>query len=713
MDETVCKQYSMLSLLIVCLLAFCSFGWAVHRRVTGDDEDWDRMARARAVMKLRQDDDKALMGQQQKQHTKTKTKKKKNQKKHLSHEEMLEEAKNVATLSDAELLYLFDEARPKDSSSKLKRSHKQFLYPILKEWVSRLDQTIQSNQANGLRWIRPYLLPPLPSDSSNGSSSKKRKKKNKHNNKVKEQGVDDEKDDDKESDKDDENVAESDKDDDNSEEESEATTRELVATPDYNHEEEPSVLFKAKRGHRLRTGWAWEQEWKALLEKQNRTWTNILGPPIDYTEQRWYEYPPLLSAPPEQGGYPEVTTLGQLLKHWPQTKDIPFSKTKKIREVLLHFNYSDTAERAMAIRFRDARLPFKAYNIPDIDYVTKLWTDDYVHQQFDGKRGGGGAGGGVRNMVANLLDSRPGRQGDGVCQESPNHFFAFFVPPLWQTTTMGLPPVRNNDFTYAEWAQHARYADAKPLSSDQPHFYWQAGAAREERYMPPHHQTFISRDLNTTLSATKNNFFVFDIDEQKGIQCRFGERGVTAATHYDSGQNMIAMLTGAKRYILSPPKACPDLGVFSTRESPIFRHSLLNFDHLAYLEDDDNDGKTTDWLGQPMSEAERAWLRRASEAPALETVLKAGEVLFLPSFWFHYIVSLQKSAQCNVRSGIDEEGTKEFGSIKHINHCGSDGRLYDDDDQQSDGEQEEKRQPHHRGGGGGGGRRRRPGRLEK
>jgi hypothetical protein len=37
-------------------------------------------------------------------------------------------------------------------------------------------------------------------------------------------------------------------------------------------------------------------------------------------------------------------------------------------------------------------------------------------------------------------------------------------------------------------------------------------------------------------------------DDQKGIQRQFGERGVTAATHFDAGWNVIGMITGAKRY---------------------------------------------------------------------------------------------------------------------------------------------------------------------
>lgn len=122
---------------------------------------------------------------------------------------------------------------------------------------------------------------------------------------------------------------------------------------------------------------------------------------------------------------------------------------------------------------------------------------------------------------------------------------------------------------------------------------------------------------------------------------------------------MVAMITGAKRYILSPPRECSKLGIFTSRHSPIYRHSLLNFGHIKHLSDTNND----------MSDEERRWLERAGQADSLETVLKAGEVLYIPSHWFHYIVSVQKSAQCNVRSGIDKDGNPAFGSRDTVEKC--------------------------------------------
>ncbi len=70
-----------------------------------------------------------------------------------------------------------------------------------------------------------------------------------------------------------------------------------------------------------------------------------------------------------------------------------------------------------------------------------------------------------------------------------------------------------------------------------------------------------------------------------------------------------------------------------------------------------------------MPDAEREWLELARTSLAIDTVLKAGEVLYIPSHWFHYIVSLQKSAQCNVRSGREYEGTEEWGSSSDVLKC--------------------------------------------
>ena len=388
-------------------------------------------------------------------------------------------------------------------------------------------------------------------------------------------------------------------------------------------QQDPALYETIKRQNERMT---WQAEFTSLLEHYKG---DLPGPPVDYTNPDKYRYPPLMEALPTTGGYPRMISLGDMMDAWDQDKD----NMGVITETLQHFDFSDLKEMAVAKRFRDAMLPFKLYNVPELARATALWTDEYVAQ----------------GMAESNL---------GLCQESPNNFFAFYVQPKWNEFSMGLPPTNNNDFDYQKWSQHAIYADNKPLASDQPHFYWQVGVKAGERNRPKDLWSFISRDL-PSFSANETNFILFNPEEQKGIQCRFGERGVVAATHYDGGRNMVGMVTGAKRYILSPPNACDKLGVSPGHAaSPLVRHSSLNFGHFKFL----NDPK----LNEGMSQEERAWLERASMAPAVETVLKAGEILYIPSFWFHYIVSLQKSAQCNVRSGEDEEPHIEFGGYKDV-----------------------------------------------
>lgn len=103
--------------------------------------------------------------------------------------------------------------------------------------------------------------------------------------------------------------------------------------------------------------------------------------------------------------------------------------------------------------------------------------------------------------------------------------------------------------------------------------------------------------------------------------------------HYDSGRNMVAMLKGQKRYILAPPSACKTLGIIADNAHPSYRHSVI------------------DW-----SNIDEAKERGFANAQGIDTIVRKGEVLYIPSFWFHYIVSLEYSIQCNTRSGYPPNG---------------------------------------------------------
>lgn len=456
---------------------------------------------------------------------------------------------------------------------------------VLRAWMQKVNDEVNSNLHGGIRWIRPYLLPGMD------------KLKPPNREEMKE-----------------------------------------IQSERRNRPEFFAVEWGAAR-------MKWMDDYDALVQEHGGK-EGLPGPVVDYTDPDKYQYPDLLEEPPAHGGYPHMTPLGEMMEAWDQDSD----KKGTVTETLLHFDYSNATELAMAAQFRDSFLPFKLYNVPELARANELWTDEYLSDGFASNTNGpwGGARGQVKVR--------------GMAQESVNHFFAFFTPQKWSLNRMGIPPTRDNDWDFDQWAKHAHYADAVGLSTDQPHFYFQAGVTAEERHQPENLWGFVTRDL-PTFSATDENFVLFNPESQKGIQCRFGERGVVAATHYDAGRNMVGMITGAKRYILSPPKACSKLGIFPSKKSPIYRHSLLNFGHIKYLKDPS--------VSAGMSDAEREWLERAATAPAVETVLKAGEILYIPSFWFHYIISVQKSAQCNVRSGVEEEQHFEFGGLKDTEECRS------------------------------------------
>jgi len=369
---------------------------------------------------------------------------------------------------------------------------------------------------------------------------------------------------------------------------------------------------------------------------------SIHGPKVDYTKHK-YSYPEKIFQPPNDGSYPPLEDMSKIFEFWGQ--DDLDSPPDIIPEVLQHFDYQNPREVAAAEKYRDLELPFKVMNVPEVKNAGIKWTDEYVAANFNDETD----------------DDTPGSF--GTAQQSVDSFFAFYYPERWDVDLLGPSPSVDLDWTFDKWAKHAVYADEVSLNSNEKHYYWQSGVPREERLQKRKHWTFVSRDL-PSFSSPDPTFFGFNPPAQKGIQCRFGERGVTAATHYDGGRNMIAMMTGAKRYILSPPNACRKLGIVSTRRHPSFRHSMLNFGRVTLLDKKDT--------GVKMSDREREWLRIAGSAQTLSTVLKAGEVLYVPSHWFHYIVSLQKSAQCNTRSGIHEDGNPNFGGMRDVRACTAD-----------------------------------------
>lgn len=307
-------------------------------------------------------------------------------------------------------------------------------------------------------------------------------------------------------------------------------------------------------------------------------------------------YPPLqrYSANIE---YPKYDNLLNIVTNWnPDDPVVP----EDFSETLLHFNYSNPIERQMALEFREAELPFKVYDVPELKNTQNLWTDEYLTSEF-------------RSVSPHVEKS------------ASNHFMYWNMRTSGRTKNWKPPTEIVRDMKFPQWLELAKAADEKALGPDSAHFYFMTGSAKADRKRKSH---FVARDLPMFSDPNHANFFISAPEKNKGIQCRFGMRGVAAASHYDCGKNMIALLKGSKRYIINPPHTCKRLSIIPDISHPSYRHS------------------TVDW-----SNLEEAKASKFDQVDAIDTVVKAGEVLYLPSYWMHYVISLEYSIQCNSRSG--------------------------------------------------------------
>eukprot|EP00730_Choanoeca_flexa_P007444 TRINITY_DN12335_c0_g10_i2.p1 TRINITY_DN12335_c0_g10~~TRINITY_DN12335_c0_g10_i2.p1 ORF type:complete len:756 (+),score=107.02 TRINITY_DN12335_c0_g10_i2:69-2336(+) len=288
--------------------------------------------------------------------------------------------------------------------------------------------------------------------------------------------------------------------------------------------------------------------------------------------------------------YPELQPLGQLLKQWPPDEpDIP--DIPNIAEgTLQRFDYSDPEQRAQADKLRLHEVPFMLYNVPSINDVKEKWgQDEYLKQRF-----------GDTPLHVTTSDS--------------NHFM-YFNRQSARRNRQYRPKTGHKTLQFSEWMALTRAAEHAGV--DDPHYYLQLNSVGPFKWIADDIYDF----------QPKRSFFIVEPHQNRGINCRFGARGIIAEAHYDGGRNFVAMLRGAKRYILLPPEECPNTYLYP-RGHPEARHSEADWSDL---------------------DVER--FPKLVTAKAAQVVVRAGEVLYIPSYWFHYIVSTGFSAQCNTRSG--------------------------------------------------------------
>lgn len=76
---------------------------------------------------------------------------------------------------------------------------------------------------------------------------------------------------------------------------------------------------------------------------------------------------------------------------------------------------------------------------------------------------------------------------------------------------------------FADWLDLAKKAENQSVDSE--HVYWQLSDHGPD--------SWIADDLH--VFRPQRGFFIIDETQNRGINCRFGSRGIIAETHYDGG----------------------------------------------------------------------------------------------------------------------------------------------------------------------------------
>lgn len=199
------------------------------------------------------------------------------------------------------------------------------------------------------------------------------------------------------------------------------------------------------------------------------------------------EYPKFVTVP----NIPQYRSLLQLIGDWdPNVPDYP----ARFTEVLQHFNYSNATELDVARAYRNAEIPFKLYDIPDVSYITKKWSDTYLTKE-------------LRKETVHVEKS------------DSNHFM------YWN---MGLAakdfvsPTKVVRMSFPQWRAIARNADIQKTSNNSEHYYFMTGSTAKDSRV-----SFIPRDL-PFFATTKNNFFITNVQSNKGTVLLFADLIITS-----------------------------------------------------------------------------------------------------------------------------------------------------------------------------------------
>lgn len=204
-------------------------------------------------------------------------------------------------------------------------------------------------------------------------------------------------------------------------------------------------------------------------------------------------------------GYPYAWNVLRILENWPpdETEARP-----QIFQGLCVFDYDADHDKAMA--YRAAELPFVVVNDPEVNKAVERWNSP--------------------GYLEKLMGDEPHR-----CEYSENNHFMYYVPVSKKRRKMGkVPegweaPTKMMRMPYREWLKKANQTDDSLLGPDMPHWYYRligCGLMGNDGSCDKGSSEYLYDEL--PFFQPKPSLYVVEPDEQKGIHCRFGMKGVIA-----------------------------------------------------------------------------------------------------------------------------------------------------------------------------------------
>lgn len=387
--------------------------------------------------------------------------------------------------------------------------------------------------------------------------------------------------------------------------------------------------------------------------------------------------------------YPVDFPTERLIRHWPLTQSMPNfyddddddgdaeSSANENRKPddgtprsyfsLCVFDYEK--EYKTILRYRLAEVPFVVRNDPEVAATVERWSnDEYRSHLFGSNQVSHRAEEARTNQFLFWRPDKNNRSEDGsqsrtLSQESkkkesnPTKLIRMTYLE-WQRKAEQIEDILRQSNVNEGIANISPYPIMKYPTNTTFHYYRLIGCGETgptgecDKQVPTSEYLF---DELPFFQPRQSQLYLVQPHLQRGIHCRLGMPGIFAQTHFDASRNAIVVLGGVRRYILSHPKFCRHLNLYPP-DHPSARHSKVDWSRVAAGTSDQNKSKNLNTSYALLDGAR-----------SLEVVLQAGDVLYLPTNWFHMIVSLTTTYQCNTRSGRSEHYDS------YMDECGFEG----------------------------------------